>query len=172
MSKDGASSPLLLLMLIGIVAGALLGGAWPAAGNSIAFIGDLFIRALLMLVVPLIVASMIVGISRIGDVRRLGGLGGKTLAYYMLTTGLSVFIGILLVLIISPGRADTEQETDGSRCTLTELVFTFAFVISTICPIAICLSPQHIERYMNHRLRIPIPALRRNPKNLFPSLLR
>ena len=110
MTDKTRSNRLLVLMLIGIAVGILLGGFSPAAGGAVAFVGDLFIKALLMLVVPLIMASMIVGINRIGDIRRLPGVGGKTLAYYMLTTALSVIVGIILVLVIVPGGADTEHE--------------------------------------------------------------
>ncbi len=88
----------------------MFGGFWPAGGLGIKFIGELFIRALLMLVVPLIMASMTVGISRLGDIRRVGGIGGKTIIYYMTTTALSVLVGITLVNLVQPGSADTEEE--------------------------------------------------------------
>jgi len=88
----------------------LFGGFWPAGGLAIKFIGELFIRALLMLVVPLIMASMTVGISRLGDIRRVGGIGSKTIIYYMTTTALSVIVGITLVNLVQPGSADTEDE--------------------------------------------------------------
>jgi len=110
MAEKSQSNRLLVFMLVGIAVGILLGGFSPAAGDAVAFVGDLFIKALLTLVVPLIIASMIVGINHIGDIRRLPGVGGKTLAYYMLTTAASVILGIVLVLIISPGGADTERE--------------------------------------------------------------
>ncbi|UCH63338.1 MAG: dicarboxylate/amino acid:cation symporter [Fidelibacterota bacterium] len=109
MTGDGKSNRLLIAILIGIVLGMLLGGLSPAAGRAVKFIGEIFIRALLMLVVPLIIATMTVGISRLGDIRRIGGIGGKTITYYLATTALSVVVGITLVNLIQPGRADTEQ---------------------------------------------------------------
>ena len=96
--------------MAGIFCGVLFGGFWPAGGLGIKFIGELFIRALLMLVVPLIMASMTVGISRLGDIRRVGGIGSKTIIYYMTTTALSVIVGITLVNLVQPGSADTEKE--------------------------------------------------------------
>ncbi|MHC5055865.1 MAG: dicarboxylate/amino acid:cation symporter [Planctomycetota bacterium] len=104
------SNRLLVAIVAGIVVGVLLGGFWPAGGLALQFLGDLFIRALLMLVVPLVMTSMVVGISRLGDVRRLGGIGWRTLAYYLATTGISVAIGIALVMTVRPGHADTEAE--------------------------------------------------------------
>ncbi|MEC9486318.1 MAG: dicarboxylate/amino acid:cation symporter [Prosthecochloris sp.] len=92
-------------ILGGIVSGILLGGFLPEAGQGVSFVGDLFIRVLTMLVVPLIIAAMITGISRLGDVRRLGPLGTRTLLYYLSTTAIAVTIGIVLVLIIEPGTS-------------------------------------------------------------------
>ncbi len=100
---SNASTRLLYAILLGIVIGALIGGALPSAGLAIAFLGDLFLKALLVLVVPLVMASMIVGVAKLGDIRRLGGLGGRTLLYFFSTTALAVIIGLVLVSIIEPG---------------------------------------------------------------------
>jgi Na+/H+-dicarboxylate symporter len=94
-------------ILIGMVLGAVLGalGGYFIGGFFIElkFIGTIFLNALKMIVVPLIVASMIVGVASLGDVSRLGRTSGKTLLYYLATTGFSVLIGIILVNIIQPG---------------------------------------------------------------------
>ncbi len=95
------------IVLIGMIAGAILGlmgGLW--LGDimlSIKFLGTMFLNALKMVVVPLVVASIIVGVTSLGDVRKLGRTTGKTLAYYMTTTGFSVLVGIILVNLIQPG---------------------------------------------------------------------
>lgn len=102
--RANASSGLLYAILLGILIGALLGGALPSTGLAIAFLGDLFLKALLVLVVPLVMASMIVGVAKLGDIRRLGGLGGRTLLYFVATTALAVIIGLVLVSIVEPGR--------------------------------------------------------------------
>lgn len=98
---------LLVPILIGIVVGILVGGLIPAVGTSIAFIGELFINALLMLVIPLVMTSMITSITGLGDVRQLGGLGGKTVILYTITTALAVFLGLILVNLVQPGVANT-----------------------------------------------------------------
>jgi len=110
MTGKKGSKWLLVAILIGIAAGVVGGGAWPAGGRAVGFIGELFIRALKMLVVPLVVASMVVGVAGIGDVRKLGRLGGWTLGYYVVTTAMSVVLGLVLVVTIGPGKADTEAE--------------------------------------------------------------
>lgn len=111
MSKEKKSSnKLLLFILVGILLGAFVGGLWPDVGDELHFIGDLFLNALKMLVVPLVIVAMITGITRLGDVRRLGGIGGRTITYYMATTAFSVLIGIILVNIVQPGKAETKLE--------------------------------------------------------------
>ncbi|MBT6230794.1 MAG: cation:dicarboxylase symporter family transporter, partial [Candidatus Scalindua sp.] len=101
---------LLFLMIAGIVLGIVVGGFLPETGKKAAFIGDFFIGYLKMLVIPLVITSMIAGVTGLGDVRKLGGIGRKTILYYMATTGISVMIGIILVVIIGPGKADTKEE--------------------------------------------------------------
>ena len=94
-------------ILVGIVLGiaaALAGVAvFGEAMTAFDWMGDLFLKALKMIIVPLIMASMIVGITGLGDVRKLGRMGGFTVLYYALTTGLAVFLGIVVVNLIQPG---------------------------------------------------------------------
>jgi len=90
---------ILLGMVLGGVAGALLGREVAA----IRLLGDLFLAALKMMIVPLVASSMIVGVSSLGDIRRLGRLGLLTLAYYLTTTLLAVVIGLALVNLFRPG---------------------------------------------------------------------
>ncbi len=66
-------------------------------------IGLIFIKLLKMLIVPLILASMVVGVAKVGDIRKLGGLGGRTFAFYIITTWASVIVGLMVVNIIRPG---------------------------------------------------------------------
>ncbi len=95
------------IILFGMIGGATLGvagGYWfPDFLLSIRFIGTIFLNSLKMVVIPLIVASIIVGVSSLGDIRKLGGTALKTMLYYLTTTGFSVLVGIILVNIIQPG---------------------------------------------------------------------
>jgi len=107
---------ILIAMVLGAVVGLLVNestsvpglgfldsAARSVFGPIIGPLGDLFVKLLKMLIVPLIVASMIMGVARVGDVRKLGSLGGKTFAFYILTTFMSVAIGLLMVNLIRPG---------------------------------------------------------------------
>ncbi len=106
------------IILIGIFAGLVLGmaaGFWMGkTATDFAWLGELFLRALKMIIVPLIVASMITGITSIGDIRKLGRAGLVTLLYYMVTTGLAVAVGIFLVNLIQPGVGVTHAGDAGA----------------------------------------------------------
>ncbi|HEU4558332.1 MAG TPA: dicarboxylate/amino acid:cation symporter [Longimicrobium sp.] len=98
---------LLLGVATGVAAGAL-GAAdapWWTGGvlPFLDFVGRLFIRLITMIVVPLVVASLLTGVASLGDVRRLGRIGGKTLAYYLFTTAVAISIGLALALLVKPG---------------------------------------------------------------------
>ncbi|ASQ90596.1 sodium:dicarboxylate symporter [Prosthecochloris sp. GSB1] len=110
---------LLAGIVAGIAAGSLLGGFAPEAGTAVSFIGHLFIRFLMMLVVPLVVAAMVSGVCKLGDVRKLGPLGLRTVFYYLSTTALSVITGIVLVLTIHPGKLSSPEEQVSARGGLT-----------------------------------------------------
>ena len=82
----------------GIVAGVLLGGVcgwfFGEAMQSVAFIGDLFLDALKMMVIPLVFFSLIMGITSLGDIRKVGRTGFYTVAFFLSTTVISVVVGL------------------------------------------------------------------------------
>jgi Na+/H+-dicarboxylate symporter len=86
-----------------VVAATAFGCLLPEWAVHVKFVGDLFMNALKMVVLPLIVTSLIVGVTGLGDVRRLGSLGTKTIIYYLATTAVAVLIGMSLVILIQPG---------------------------------------------------------------------
>lgn len=107
-SGEGGSSAhgkgLLLGIVAAIVLGVMLGGWAPKLAVHTAVLGEIFLRSLMMIVVPLVMLSMIVGITGLGDIRRLGSIGWRTVAFYMVTTALSVLVGLILVNVIQPGK--------------------------------------------------------------------
>ncbi len=94
---------LLILIASAVTLGVLAGWFWGSAMTEIAWIGQLFLDALKMLIVPLILAAVISGVASLGDVRRLGRTGGITVSYYAVTTAIAVFIGLVMVNLIQPG---------------------------------------------------------------------
>ena len=97
-------------LVLAVVLGLALPRDASVLGVSVAsvfdFVGKLFLRALKMLVVPLIAASIIAGVVSVGATRGFGRLGLKTAAYYLLTTTLAVSLGLLLVDLVQPGIVD------------------------------------------------------------------
>jgi Na+/H+-dicarboxylate symporter len=94
---------LLGLIIVGAIAGVFFGWYGGETATQVSWLGNLFLNALKMTIIPLIVASVISGIGSLGDVRQLGRLGGYTVLYYTLTTAIAVFIGLLVVNWIQPG---------------------------------------------------------------------
>jgi len=90
-------------MVTGAVSGGMFGAMAPDIAQHVEIIGELWIRMLRMLVVPLIVASIIQGVGSLGDIRRLGRLGGVTVTYYLATSGMAIVLGMTLVNLIQPG---------------------------------------------------------------------
>ena len=90
-------------IFIGMALGALLAFVSPAAAMKVAPLGDIFMRLLKMVIVPLIFTSITAGVAGIGDSRNLGRLGGKTFLYYIVTSALAIMVGLALVNIIQPG---------------------------------------------------------------------
>ncbi|HYV06414.1 MAG TPA: cation:dicarboxylase symporter family transporter, partial [Blastocatellia bacterium] len=108
--------PLHTRILIGLVVGvsagiasnAMLGGDHPRIGwivtNITEPIGQLFLRLLLMTVIPLVFSSLVVGVAGIGDVRKLGRVGLKCLVYTIVISAISVVIGLTLANTVRPGN--------------------------------------------------------------------
>ncbi|CUU00607.1 Na+/H+-dicarboxylate symporter [Candidatus Kryptobacter tengchongensis] len=67
-------------------------------------IGTIFVRLLSFLAIPLVIASLIVGSASLGDIRKVGRIGGKTLGYYIITTSLAITIGLISANLIKPGE--------------------------------------------------------------------
>jgi len=86
-----------------LVLGAIVGFIWGEGSESIVWIGDLFVRLIRMVVVPLVFVTLVSGVVSMGDPSKLGSLGVKTLAIYMGTTLAAITIGLILAVILQPG---------------------------------------------------------------------
>lgn len=110
------SMPLHTRILLALVLGALAGLAvhslageaqWTIwlTDNIAAPVGEIFLRLLLMTVVPLVFASIVLGVTGLGDVRNLGRVGGKTLVYFVASSAIAAALGIVLVNLMDPGSS-------------------------------------------------------------------
>lgn len=76
------------------------------------YVGDMFLNALKMIIVPLIFSSITVGVAGIGSGGNLGALGGKTLMFYVITTIAAILVGLILINIVGPGYIDGKPVGD------------------------------------------------------------
>jgi DAACS family dicarboxylate/amino acid:cation (Na+ or H+) symporter len=113
--------PLHTKILIGLVVGAVLGvtanrlfGGEPwltwIIDNPVYFVGQVFLRLIFMIVIPLLFSALTLGVAELGDVRRLGRIGLKTFLYTVIVTTMSVVIGLALVNTIRPGDYLSEEK--------------------------------------------------------------
>jgi DAACS family dicarboxylate/amino acid:cation (Na+ or H+) symporter len=117
--------PLHTRIVIGLVAGAvagiasnmLLGGDHPGVAWVVSHftepVGTLFLRLLLMIVIPLVFSSLVTGVAGVGDIRQLGRVGLKTFAYTIVLSAISVVIGLVLANTIRPGKRIDAATAEG-----------------------------------------------------------
>jgi len=99
-------------VLVGIVAGILVGALFPHLGQQLKPFGDAFIKLIRMVVAPIIFFSVVVGIAGVGDTRRLGRVGLKALVYFEAVTTLALLIGMAVANLVGPGRGmDVDPRT-------------------------------------------------------------
>ena len=98
---------LLTQILIAFIVAVLLGLLFGTSMEVVKPLGDLFLRLIKFIIVPLVLASLVVGVASIGDKKKLGRMGGKTILYYLFTTAIAVTIGLIIGNLFSPGTGLT-----------------------------------------------------------------
>ncbi|WP_125152863.1 dicarboxylate/amino acid:cation symporter [Clostridium rectalis] len=107
--KISITTKILFALVTGIVFGLVANIFFPQAANDVLSkwilnpVGNVFLRAIKMLVVPLVLFSLICGSASVGDVKKLGRVGGKIFIFYMCTTAFAVSIALLLANVLKPG---------------------------------------------------------------------
>ncbi len=91
-------------VLVGIIAGVLVGAFLPHVGEAMKPFGDGFVKLIRMMIAPIIFLSVVVGIAGIGDIRQLGRVGFKALLYFEVVTTLALGIGLGVANLFQPGR--------------------------------------------------------------------
>jgi len=103
---------IILASTLGVVVGLIVNGIQispdifliEVLGKLNHFIGDLFIRGLRFVAVPIVLFSLIAGVGSLNDLRKLGRIGSKTIAFYLCTTAIAISLGLLLANLIAPGK--------------------------------------------------------------------
>ncbi|WHY55766.1 cation:dicarboxylate symporter family transporter [Peribacillus simplex] len=102
MKKFGLATQIFVALVLGIGVGALFHGNETAMA-IMEPIGDIFIHLIKMIVIPIVMAALVVSIAGVGDIKKLGKLGGKTLLYFEIVTTIAIVIGILAANLFHPG---------------------------------------------------------------------
>ncbi|WP_232697991.1 cation:dicarboxylate symporter family transporter [Brevibacillus daliensis] len=102
MKKYGLAVQIIIGLILGIIVGAIFYGN-PKAAEFLQPIGDIFLHLIKMIVVPIVIASLIVGVAGVGDIKKLGKIGGKTILYFEIITTIAIVVGLLAANIFQPG---------------------------------------------------------------------
>jgi aerobic C4-dicarboxylate transport protein len=93
-------------VLIAITAGILLGYFYPATAVKMEVVGKRFVDGIKLFIIPIIFLTIVLGISSIGDLRKVGRIGIKSLLYFEIVTTLALGIGIMVAILLEPGKID------------------------------------------------------------------
>lgn len=99
---------ILIALILGIAVGAILHNQVESkewlVSNVLSPAGDIFIRLIKMIVVPIVISTLIVGIAGVGDAKKLGRIGLKTIIYFEVITTVAIILGITLANVFQPGQ--------------------------------------------------------------------
>lgn len=90
-------------IIASIVAGILVGYFWPTIGIALKPLGDGFIKLIKMIIAPLVFGVVVVGIAKVGDIKAVGRMGGKTILYFEIVTTIALIIGMVVANLMNPG---------------------------------------------------------------------
>ncbi len=96
-------------VLLAVFLGILVGYFFPAVGVSVKPLGDGFIKLVKMMIAPIIFCTVVHGIASMGDLKRLGRVGAKTLIYFEIVSTVALVIGLVVVNVLKPGEGFTPQ---------------------------------------------------------------
>ncbi|QLI79380.1 C4-dicarboxylate transporter DctP [Bacillus pumilus] len=86
-----------------VIIGIIVGMVWPNVGKEMKPLGDSFINAVKMVIAPIIFLTIVLGIAKMGDMKKVGKVGGKAFIYFEVVTTLALVIGLFVVNIMKPG---------------------------------------------------------------------
>lgn len=101
-------------VLIAIVLGIIVGAASPEFGAKLKILADIFIKLIKMLIAPIIFLTVVIGIGSMGDVKKVGKIGGKALIYFEIVSTFALAIGLIVVNIVQPGKGFNTEAANGA----------------------------------------------------------
>ncbi|ANF56199.1 glutamate/aspartate:proton symporter GltP [Halotalea alkalilenta] len=137
----GLAWQILIGLILGVLVGSLLhdqpeARQW-AVANVLQPAGDIFIRLIKMIVIPIVISSLIVGIAGMGDAKKLGRIGAKTILYFEVVTTLAIVVGLIAANLFQPGAGidmSSLSSVDISKYTATaqEVSHDHAFIATLL----------------------------------------
>ncbi len=110
---------LYIQVLIGIIAGVLVGWIWPAFGADLKPLGDVFIKLIRMVIGLVIFVTVVSGIGGMSDMKKMGRLGGKALLYFEVVSTLALLIGVIVGNVVRPGAGFNADVTKLNAAAIT-----------------------------------------------------
>lgn len=100
-------------VVIGILLGILVGHFFPGFGVKLKVLGDIFIKLIKMVIAPIVFFTVVNGIANMGDMKKVGRIGGKALLYFEIVTTAALAIGIVVVNLVKPGAGLDPSQANG-----------------------------------------------------------
>jgi len=101
-------------VIIAILLGVVVGAVFPEFGAKLKVLADIFIKMIKMLIAPIIFLTVVIGIGNMGDLKKVGKIGGKALLYFEVVSTIALAIGLLVVHLVQPGKGLDTSAANGS----------------------------------------------------------
>jgi aerobic C4-dicarboxylate transport protein len=107
-------------VIIGIILGIIFGAVFPKTGADLKVLSDIFVKMIKMVISPIIFLTIVVGIAGMGDMKKVGRIGGKAILYFEIVSTISLAIGILFATIFKPGAGVNAHSATGNITQFTK----------------------------------------------------
>ncbi|MFB9761569.1 dicarboxylate/amino acid:cation symporter [Ectobacillus funiculus] len=107
-------------VILAIIIGICVGHFFPAFGAELKILADIFIKLIKMVIAPIVFFTIVIGIASMGDVKKVGRIGGKALLYFEVVTTFALAIGLLIVNLVKPGEGINTSNIEGDVSQFTK----------------------------------------------------
>ncbi|WP_129728446.1 MULTISPECIES: dicarboxylate/amino acid:cation symporter [Bacillaceae] len=107
-------------VILAIIIGICVGHFFPAFGAELKVLADIFIKLIKMVIAPIVFFTIVIGIASMGDVKKVGRIGGKALLYFEIVTTFALAIGLLIVNLVKPGEGINTSNIEGDVSQFTK----------------------------------------------------
>lgn len=107
-------------VILAIIIGICVGHFFPAFGAELKILADIFIKLIKMVIAPIVFFTIVIGIASMGDVKKVGRIGGKALLYFEIVTTFALAIGLLVVNVVKPGEGINTSSIEGDVSQFTK----------------------------------------------------